>query len=329
MKKCPTCEKTFDDSMRFCQSDGTPLVDVSEAVDPYKTMVARPEDISAAIPPSAPLSGEKPIDAPSRDEDVLQLPNQSDPLKTMFASEEEIRREMNSSREDEEQVIEIPPLTDSVGGSQSPIPSAPPSPFGASEPPPSPFGSSEPNSWPEPPAGSLGGIGNMTTPPIPSPFGDSRTSEPERDAEPAPAPSFKEPEPEYRPTVNPFDQPAASSTPQWSPPPAPQAVFPERGGSGMAPPPPRVGGAAGQNQTLAIVSLVLGVISILICQLTGPVAIVLGFMARGKAKNNPSEYTGSGLALGGIITGLIGTLFLILAIFYLIFVFGFVATQNL
>ena len=29
MKKCPTCEKTFEDSYRFCQLDGTPLVDAA------------------------------------------------------------------------------------------------------------------------------------------------------------------------------------------------------------------------------------------------------------------------------------------------------------
>ena len=28
MKQCPVCEKTFDDSLRFCQVDGTPLVDL-------------------------------------------------------------------------------------------------------------------------------------------------------------------------------------------------------------------------------------------------------------------------------------------------------------
>jgi hypothetical protein len=31
MKKCPTCGNTFDDSMKFCQTDGTPLVDTVEA----------------------------------------------------------------------------------------------------------------------------------------------------------------------------------------------------------------------------------------------------------------------------------------------------------
>ena len=300
--------------MRFCQSDGTPLVEIPETIDPYKTMVARPGEIAAAIPPLTPAE-EKPIDTPGREDDVLQLPKQSDPLKTMFASEEEIRREMSAGRTDEEQVIEIPPLTESAGSDAHPTPSAPPSPFGASQPPPSPFGNTDPSPLPDnPPPGGMN-IGNMTTPPIPSPFDEG-------DRMPA-----REPEPEPRATVNPFDRPQEPAAPQWTPPPVPQGGMAERGGSGMAPPPMRPAGA-GQNQMLAIVSLVLGVISILICQITGPVAVVLGFMARGKAKKNPAEYSGSGLALGGIITGLIGTLLLIFAIIYLIFVFGFVASQN-
>ena len=49
MKRCPTCDKTFDDSLRFCQTDGTPLVD-DAPLDPYKTIVARPGEIAAAIP---------------------------------------------------------------------------------------------------------------------------------------------------------------------------------------------------------------------------------------------------------------------------------------
>ena len=44
--------------MRFCQTDGTALVEKveekpPEPVDPYKTMVASKADIAAAIPPLA------------------------------------------------------------------------------------------------------------------------------------------------------------------------------------------------------------------------------------------------------------------------------------
>ena len=74
MKRCPTCDKTFDDNMRFCQADGTPLLDEAP-VDPYKTMIATPADIEAAK------------GAVSESEDVLDLPA-ADPAKTMYASED-------------------------------------------------------------------------------------------------------------------------------------------------------------------------------------------------------------------------------------------------
>ena len=53
MKKCPTCEKTFDDALKFCQTDGTPLVEITENTidDPYKTIVAGKDEISSSIPP--------------------------------------------------------------------------------------------------------------------------------------------------------------------------------------------------------------------------------------------------------------------------------------
>src|SRR5688500_18739316 len=101
MKKCPTCEKTFEDSMRFCQIDGTALVDDAPAFDPYATIVgqniaAPPADEPAADEPpaeAAPIesqpeepeaenktSGSIPISPP---DDVLDLP-EADPLKTMY-----------------------------------------------------------------------------------------------------------------------------------------------------------------------------------------------------------------------------------------------------
>jgi hypothetical protein len=113
MKRCPTCDKTFDDNMRFCQTDGTPLVE-DAPIDPYKTMVARPGDFAAAAPPPS--------------DDVLDLPSESDPAKTMFASEEEIRAEMAAR---DEQVIDIPPLAEPEPPKFSEPSPPPPSPFSA------------------------------------------------------------------------------------------------------------------------------------------------------------------------------------------------------
>lgn len=316
MKRCPTCEKTFDDNMRFCQADGTPLLD-AEPVDPYKTMVARPGEIAAAIPPSFP-------ETTAKDEgEVLQIPANADPLKTMYASEDEIRNAM-ASKDADEQVIEIPPLVESAALPPEPPrfvePNLSPPAFGEMTPPPSPFSQAPQESAPTsfPSSGDL--IGDPfahTTPPIPSPFNDMKAAQ--YDPPMPEPPRFIQPEVAPEPTAfNPFNQPApvvnAPIVPaEWTPPPAPDAGWQQN-----TPPVARV---AGQNQTLAIISLVLGIISLLFCAgLTGPPALITGMIARKKANNNPSEYGGAGVALAGIITGILGTLLLLLVIAYFVLV---------
>lgn len=56
---------------------------------------------------------------------------------------------------------------------------------------------------------------------------------------------------------------------------------------------------------MAIISLVTGILSLICCSwfIPGIAAIVMGFIARGKANSDPQNYGGAGLALGGIITG--------------------------
>jgi hypothetical protein len=351
MKKCPTCEKTFEDSMRFCQSDGTPLVAVAETIDPYKTMVARPDEIAAAIPAQRAETPAAKTPNPPLEEDVLQIPKAADPNKTMFASEEEIRKEMAADAKSEEPVIEIPPASETpappafIDADLNPVRVPPPV-----------------TSAPEPP------VGNLTSPPIPSPFGSSGKSAADvspmvpqyREREPKPepppsVPSFDE-SPlgspfEAQPTAtspfqaqtpsSPFDDPSANtsfdeppviqpmaSTPpdqqmaqaEWTPPPVPESSWQPEGGQGPQPP-----AAAGQSSTLAIISLVVGILS-LCCGyifIPGIAAIVLGFMARGKASKDPAHYGGSGLALGGIICGVLSIfLGIILIVLYL---FGFAA----
>lgn len=310
MKRCPTCEKTFDDSMRFCQSDGTPLVDDAEPIDPYKTMVARPGDIAAAMPVE---SSETSIPAPKDDDEVLQLPVESDPLKTMYASEDEIRNEMAAKDAANEQVMEIPPLV------ETPAPAPPrfnepelsPPSFGDMAPPPSPFG--------------------QTSPPIPSPF-----SEPKPATYDPPAPNFgayAEPEPAVdEPTFNPFNQSSAQAgeplaQAEWMPPPAESEASWQNQDAGQNTPfQPSAPGAGGQNQTLAIVSLATGILSILCCGfLTGIPAMITGFMAKNKAETEPLEYSGRGLALAGMITGGIGTVLGIIGFIYYLFMFSTMA----
>src|SRR5437868_15267026 len=100
MKKCPTCEKTFEDSYRFCQQDGTPLVDAAPPMDPYATMVASsaelfPERSAPAAPPAdAPVPTPA---APSISEPDEPPKPESDPLRTMYVSDAEMKEVLGSN----------------------------------------------------------------------------------------------------------------------------------------------------------------------------------------------------------------------------------------
>ncbi len=277
MKRCPTCDKTFDDNMRFCQSDGTPLLD-DAPLDPYKTMVARPEDIAAAT-------------AGVSSDDVLDLPSESDPAKTMFASEEEIRAEMARKDEGDEQVIDIPPLE----------PEAPK--FSEPTPPPSPFSSPE--------------TGATSSAPIPSPF-DS----PKPLSYDTPGQDFAEPEPKRdEPVFNPFDQPSPAPMAQaeWAPPPVPDSSWQNQEIGQNTPFQPPPAGTGGVNQTLPIVSLVLGIVS-LCCYtgwVTGPAALITGYLGMKNANNDPANYGGKTLAIVGMV---LGGIFTVLWLLYWIFI---------
>ncbi len=311
MKKCPKCQRTFDDAMRFCQSDGTPLVDDAPPVDPYKTMVASSKDISAALGESEPASAE-PAEKKA-EEEVLQLPDEADPKKTMYVSEEELRREMGVS---EEPVVDLPPIAPEPPKFSEPS-IDPPSfgDLGPSSPPPTP---------PSPfsPAGEGQGSQDLggnppfmkTTPPIPSPFGERKES------------TFDEPASYSVPEASPAAEAASSPLEPLSPSIEAEASAPVQNWEPNEPmqniP---AAGPAGQNKTLAIVSLVVGILGLTICcggLLPNILAIVLGFMAKGKATNDPMNYGGKGLALGGIITGAVGLLGTIVLWIFIVFFNG-------
>lgn len=281
--------------MRFCQADGTPLVDEAPAVDPYKTMVSSSKEIADAIPPAEePASADVPQE---KEQEVLELPDR-DPKKTMLVSEEEIRQEMASH---DEAIVDLPPAAPEPPKFSEPAPK-PPS-FGgdapaASTPPPSPFAA--PPAEP-PPSPQQDQPFNVTTPPIPSPF-----ESPKLTAIEPPAAAFDQ-RPEPEPISGSLDaEPVMNAAPIEAAPPPVQNWEPNEP---MQNQPPTPSSAAGPNQTMAIVSLVLGVLSIICCGfLAGVPAVIVGFMARSKANSNPAEFGGAGLALGGIITGIIGTI---------------------
>ncbi len=83
-----------------------------------------------------------------------------------------------------------------------------------------------------------------------------------------------------------------------------------------------------QNQTLAIVSLSLGIASVTIgwcCSLgllLAPGALITGFIALSQIKKDPQLHTGKGFAIGGIVTAAVYLVaFILLMIFYGIAIF--------
>ncbi len=367
--------------MRFCQTDGTPLLDIVETPptdDPYKTTVGKPEDFASLIPPDDPFKTVVGT-APKSDEsgDLLQLPEEHDPLKTSFIPEAQLRQELKLDEPQQEEPQEsFPPLPSPEDFAEpkqdeTPVfnvpeppkfnePSVTPPPFNWSnaeepksepveekvtnfEPPTPPVEPdysepptliSEPFKFdaPTPPVNEPPKVDppkeNYNSPfnaAIPSPFDDAKPTKFE--APSTPLPSFKDPEPIVNEPVNdpfkptpfgqqnePFNQPVKQS--DWTPPPSPEPSWQNQNIGQNTPFQPPPAGVGGQNQTLAIVSLVLGILSCLCCFsiLTGPAGLITGFIAKGKAENEPHLYGGRGLALGGMITGGIGTLLAIVVI---------------
>jgi hypothetical protein len=351
MKRCPTCQKEFADSMRFCQTDGTPLVDTAEAAppdDPFKTIVGQspPDD------PFKTVVGSSSADQ-SKDNDILQLPEEPlDPMKTMVVSPEDWKKGESSASTSEPPMPEPPKfnepnLNPPVFGDLSP---QPPSSTGdifgssgssSSAPPPPPEPPREPKSsdspFGQPPTGS----------PFQSPFEQQKSSfePPSPFDQPAPQtpfdapkpPPFKEPEAPFGNQPSPFDQspfgqpqspaqagsefgdPFSNPQPQteWNPPPVPVQNWQDQqlGANTPFQPPPA---GAGQNQTLPIISLILGIVSLCcyISPVTGLAALITGFLGMKNANQDPANYGGKTLAIVGMV---LGGIFFLVGIAYYIF----------
>jgi hypothetical protein len=94
--------------------------------------------------------------------------------------------------------------------------------------------------------------------------------------------------------------PGAGGPPPGYPPPYPGYPYP--------PYPPKA-----PTNTQAIVALVLGVLSLTICPLTGPVALWIGYRSRRQIDQTREE--GAGLALAGMIAGAAGSALLVFMLF--------------
>jgi hypothetical protein len=278
-------------------------------------------------------------------DELLDLPGANDPLKTMYVSEEEMRQALGGSPGELELTPDPPDFIAAEIPESKPEPESPSlgqTPFAADEPAavetspaaafdasvpaiPSPFDASpvaniEPIASTEPEEPTFSESETMMQPPA-SPFSEpspvdatpepafAPVSEPSFVSSPEPPP-FKEPEPFSPDVAAPAFQDQSPAA--WTPPPPPDASWQNQEIGSNTPFQPPPAGVGGQSKTLAIVSLVTGILSIVCCSsffLVGLAAIVTGFMAKGKAVSNPAEFGGTGMAWAGIIMGAISLLF--------------------
>ena len=341
--------------MRFCQVDGTPLVDDAPAFDPYATIVSSPipaapisesEDapaIEAAAEAAVPVPD--PVIAPiAEPEDVLDLPSE-DPLKTMYVSDAEMRDALGGEAPAvEEPVIEIPaieeldvpevPAIEPMASPELPsfsVPDVPAPNFGGAAPPPSPFAISDSvaeEPVPEP------SVFDEPAPPPPPVF-DEPVSAPTVFEEPAfdeaatmiqspVSTPFEPPAPAFEPLPAPaFDPPAPAPVAEWTPPPAPDASWQNQEIGSNTPFQPPPAGTGSVNQVLPIVALVLGVISLCcyISPITGLAALITGYLGMKNANNDPVNYGGKGLAIAGMIIG--GIMMLVGVAYYVIVILAY------
>lgn len=353
MKKCPTCQKTYDDNLKFCQTDGTPLVDDAPPVDPYATMVASKDEILASIPSS---SSDEPKSSPfsSADDDLLDIPEDNDMGKTMVVTEAE-RKDMFETPS----ANPIPPpsfgqedfaVEDKRSGADTLLsqpeppkfnePDLSPPNFGdissssgsSSNEPSSPFGSDSPAFNNPPPKNdfdlSKKEDNNPFNTPIPSPFGEQMP--PSYNAPTTPPfepPAFKVEEAKAEALNTPFaeevsqgNQAVAES--RWTPSPAPEQNWGNQETGQNAPPPSS--GAQGENKTLAYVSLGLGILGFICCGniVCGIPAIIVGIMARNKEAADPRTYGGSSLAMIGMVLGALSIVIFIVIVIFQLFLGG-------
>jgi hypothetical protein len=299
--------------MRFCQSDGTPLEQAAEPVDPYKTMVASKDDIAAALnaSPVASAPPEHVAEPETGHDEVLDIPDRPEPIQS--AASQDPFSGPPSADEPEGEIMEIPPLVEPVAPEPPRFnePSVPAPSFGEPARPASPFSEARP-SIDEPRF-------ENTKPPIPSPFSGPKPATFE------PPPKYVEPEPVTSPPAfDPFQQHAAPAEQavaqaEWTPPPAPDSSWQnqEIGQNTPLQPPPA---GVSLNQTLPIVSLILGIVSLCcyISPVTGIAALITGFMGMKNVKNDPAQYGGKTLAIIGMILG--GLFFLVGVVYYLILI---------
>lgn len=79
---------------------------------------------------------------------------------------------------------------------------------------------------------------------------------------------------------------------------------------------------AAPDHPKATTAMVLGIVSVVCCQLTGPFAWVIGSNAVKEIDASRGQLGGRGQAMAGKVLGIIGTVLLVLAVLYVIVIIG-------
>ena len=102
--------------------------------------------------------------------------------------------------------------------------------------------------------------------------------------------------------------------------------YPPPGQQGYPPPYPSYQpgyqpyGPQQQDHPQATLSMILGIVGVVVCQLTAPFALVIGRRAMNEIDASGGTLGGRGMAQAGFILGIIGCVFLALFLLYIIFV---------
>lgn len=86
---------------------------------------------------------------------------------------------------------------------------------------------------------------------------------------------------------------------------------------------------AAQTSNRGMISLVLGILGLVCCAILGPFAWYLGKAELSAIKRGETPQAGEGIAMAGMILGIVGTAMLILSILWVVFFGGLAVLATL
>lgn len=97
---------------------------------------------------------------------------------------------------------------------------------------------------------------------------------------------------------------------------------PPPGGGGYSAPPPPMGGAGQIEHPKGMTILILGILSVLCCGPLGIAALIMGNTALKEIDAAPGRYSNRQIVQIGRILGIVGIVFLVLGIIWVVFLGG-------